>query len=175
MSGSISSYPPQGLLAMPPTLLFDLSDIDLDHVLYGVDEIEAINPQRGDMRQLDAVCWARHGESSLAAAGFKDCREDEFWVPGHIPGRPLLPGVLMIESAAQLAAFMIKKFRQEPGFLGFLGCSDIKFRGQVTPGQRFYIIGHETDYRPGRRFRCVTQGLCEGKVVFEGVIHGMSM
>ncbi len=160
---------------MPPNLLMDISEVDLDHVKYGVADIEAVNPQRGDMRHLDGICWSEFSERGLAAVGFKDCRADEFWVPGHIPGRPLLPGVLMIESAAQLAAFMIKKFREEEGFLGFLGCNEVKFRGQVEPGQRFYIIGHEIDYRRGRRFRCTTQGLCDGKVVFEGLINGMSM
>jgi len=160
---------------MPRNLLIDLDAIALDHVVHDVDEINQYNPQRGDMRHLDGVCWAEFTETSLAAVGFKDCRDDEFWVPGHIPGRPLLPGVLMIESAAQLAAFMIKKYREEPGFLGFTGCTDVKFRGQVNPGQRFYILGHETEYRAGRRFRCLTQGVCEGRLVFEGVINGMSM
>lgn len=161
---------------MPPQLLFDLDSIDLDHVAYDAATIEACNPQRGAMRQLDGVCWGHHPtEVGLAAVGFKDCHADEFWVPGHIPGRPLMPGVLMIESAAQLAAFMIKLFREEPGFLGFLGCDNVKFRGQVQPGQRLYILGKEIEYRRRRRFVCETQAVCEGEIVFEGTITGMSI
>lgn len=160
---------------MPPQLLIDLDRIDLSQIVFDVEAIEQLNPQRGAMRQLDGICWATNApEYGLTAVGFKDCREDEFWVPGHIPGRPLLPGVLMIEAAAQIAAFMIKKFRDEPGFLGFVGCENVKFRGQVSPGQRLYVLGHEIEYRARRRFVCTTQAVCEGELVFEGTIKGMS-
>jgi 3-hydroxyacyl-[acyl-carrier-protein] dehydratase len=160
---------------MPPSLLINLDQIDLTTVEYGVDVIEQTNPQRGAMRHLDGICWARANDPvyGLSAVGFKDVRDNEFWVPGHIPGRPLLPGVLMIETAAQLAAFMIKRFREEPGFLGFLGCDKVKFRGQVPPGNRLYIVGHEISYRPGRRFICATQGICNRELVFEGQITGI--
>jgi 3-hydroxyacyl-[acyl-carrier-protein] dehydratase len=160
-----------------PNLLFDLSAIDLDRVIFDASAIEQVNPQRGDMRHLDGICWVQPPPETgpgLAGVGFKDTRPDEFWVPGHIPGRPLLPGVLMIEAAAQLAAFMIKQFRDEQGFLGFVGCDAVKFRGQVEPGQRLHIIGQETRYRAGRQFTCQTQGVCEGQVVFEGIIRGMA-
>lgn len=161
---------------MPPQLLLDLNSFDLDHIEYDVEGIEQRNPQRGAMRQIDGVCWVDESPTTgLTGIGFKDCREDEFWVPGHIPGRPLLPGVLMIEAAAQMAAFMIKLYRDEPGFLGFLGCDGVKFRGQVSPGQRLYILGHETEYRHRRRFACDMQAVCEGEVVFQGKIQGMSM
>lgn len=162
---------------MPPTFLLDIDSIDLNHIEYGPDVIEAANPQRGHMRHLDGICWGiapEANEVGLAAIGFKQCRDDEFWVPGHIPGRPLLPGVIMIETAAQLAAFMIKHFRKEPGFLGFVGCDNVKFRGQVSPGQRLYILGKEVRYRPGRQFTCETQGICEGQLVFEATIRGMA-
>jgi len=162
---------------MPPTLLIDPSEIDFDVVQFGVDVIEDINPQRGDMRHLDGICWAQgdHPKYGLSAVGFKDCTEDEFWVPGHIPGRRLLPGVIMIEVAAQLAAFMIKRFRGETGFLGFLGCDKVKFRGQVPPGKRLYILGQEIRYRKNRLFVCSTQGLCDGDLVFEAQITGMPL
>ena len=160
---------------MPPQLLIDLERVDLDRIAYDVPGIERYNPHRGAMRQLDSICRAAEDEEyGLHAVGFKDCRDEEFWVPGHIPGRPLLPGVLMIEAAAQLASFMIKLYRDEPGFLGFLGCDEVKFRGQVKPGQRLYILGHETEYRHRRRFVCRTQAVCEGELVFEGTIKGMS-
>jgi len=155
--------------------LLDLNQYDLNTDQIDAAGIEACNPQRGDMRHLDGICYAElHPEKGLIAIGYKDVRQEEFWVPGHIPGRPLLPGVIMIETAAQLASFMVKKYRQEAGFLGFVGCEGVKFRGQVVPGDKLYIVGHETTYRKGRRFTCDTQGYVDGKLVFEGTIKGMA-
>jgi 3-hydroxyacyl-[acyl-carrier-protein] dehydratase len=161
--------------AMASEPLLDLNQYDLTTDQIEAAGIEAINPQRGDMRHLDGICYAElHAEKGLIAIGYKNVRADEFWVPGHIPDRPLLPGVIMIEAAAQLASFMVKNFRKEEGFLGFVGCENVKFRGQVVPGDRLVIVGHETSYRKGRRFACDTQGFVEGKLVFEGTIKGMA-
>src|SRR5579862_8779486 len=99
---------------MPPTLLYDISAIDLNRVLYDKQAILEVNPQRGDMVHLDAIVHADPSEGRVI--GYKDVRPDEFWVPVHIPGRPLLPGVLMIESAAQLASFYTSKFVGWKGF-----------------------------------------------------------
>jgi len=159
---------------MPPSLLFDLSPIDLEHVAYDVARIEAVNPQRGAMRHLDGVNYLDDPDCPSRAVAFKDVRDDEFWVEGHIPGRPLLPGVVMIEAAAQLAGFMTKLRRPDLGFIGFVGADEIKFRGQVVPGERLYILGQETDFR-SRRFTSRLQGVKDGTIVFEATITGMAI
>ena len=83
---------------MVPTLLFPLDGIDLSRTQHGIEEIERINPHRGHMRLLDGIIWLPPEKDRGLA--FKDVKADEFWVPGHIPGRPLFPGVLMAEAAA---------------------------------------------------------------------------
>src|SRR5205085_6685386 len=88
---------------MPPQLLYDISGIDLNRVAYDLEAIREANPQRGDMEQLNAIVYADPALGRVIA--YKDVRADEFWVEGHIPGRPLLPGVLMLEAAAQMASF----------------------------------------------------------------------
>src|SRR3954464_7065670 len=123
---------------MPPAFLFDISSIDLNGVAYDQEQIRAANPQRGDMEHLNAIVWAKPDEGRIL--GYKDVREDEFWVPGHIPGRPLLPGVLMIETGAQLASIHIKTYIGWKGFVGFGGLEDCKFRQQVSPGVRMYVL-----------------------------------
>ena len=155
---------------MPPSLLLDLSEIDLNTVMYGVEEIEAINPQRGHMRQLDAIVYASEGYTE--AVGYKDVRDDEFWVDGHIPGRPIYPGVLMCEAAAQLAAWMMKVRRDDDVFIGFDGMDEVKFRAPVTPGQRLILLGRQIQHK-NRRFVCAGQGMVAGSIVFEAVIRGM--
>ena len=155
---------------MAAEIIFDLSRFDLDHPIAGPAEIEAVNPHRWAMRQIDAVIWMDDAKS--AVIGYKLVRADEFWAAGHIPGRPVLPGVLMIEAAAQLASFVVHHRFPGLGFLGFIGCDEVKFRGQVLPGDRLYLMGREIRFKP-RRFVCEAQGVVAGKLVFEAKITAM--
>lgn len=155
---------------MAPTLLFDLAQYDLDQVVQDVAFIESINPHRGDMRLLDGVIWEDIPTSQAIA--YKDIRDDEFWVPGHIPGRPIFPGVLMVEAAAQLASYLTLRLFPELDFLGFAGVDEVKFRGQVVPGDRLHILIHGTNMKP-RRSICTAQGVVGNRLVFEAKITGM--
>ena len=155
---------------MPPTLLFDLSAIDLDAVIAGPDRIREVNPQRGDMEHLDAIVWHQEGK----ILGYKDVTPDEFWVPGHIPGRPLLPGVIMLEAAAQLSSYLTRVYVGWEGFIGFGGLEDVKFRAPVEPGQRLYLLADLTEVRH-RRIRADFQGVVGGNVAVQGVIIGTKM
>jgi 3-hydroxyacyl-[acyl-carrier-protein] dehydratase len=154
---------------MPPQLLFDITGIDLDRVIYGPEKIRECNPQRGDMEQLHAIVHAEPSKGQII--GYKDIRADEFWVEGHIPGRPLFPGVLMIEAAAQLASFYTRMFVGWKGFIGFGGVTDTKFRMQVSPGVRMYLVGLKTWERHGR-IGCNVQGVVNGALTFETSIIG---
>jgi len=156
---------------MAPQLLFDISQVDFDRPVYDTAEIERINPHRGAMRMIDAVVCESPDRIDYVA--YHDVRGDEFWVPGHIPGRPIFPGVLMIEAAAQISSF-ISLTKRKDSFMGFAGVNDVKFRGQVVPGDRFVILCRETEMRP-RRSVCLTQGLVNGTLVYEGTITGMPM
>lgn len=156
---------------MAPQLLFDLSEIDLDQVVHGPEYIESFNPHRGCMRMLDGINWERI-EPLPRAIGYKDIRDDEFWVQGHIPGRPIFPGVLMIEAAAQFASFLTMRVFDKVDFIGFAGVTDVKFRGQVVPGDRLHILIEGINMKP-RRSICLAQGVVNGQLVFEGKITGM--
>lgn len=157
---------------MPPTFLFDLSDIDLNKALYDQEAIRALNPQRGDMEHLNAIVHVDGPAGRLI--GYKDVRADEFWVVGHIPGRPLLPGVIMIEAAAQLASFYTRKILGWSGFIGFGGVEDCKFRQPVQPGCRLYLLAQKTAERH-RRVTCRVQGMVNSVLVFEATIIGTQM
>lgn len=153
-----------------PVPLFDISGIDLKAIAVPSEEVERINPHRGAMRQLDHVIWMSADQSR--AVGVKPVRHDEFWVAGHIPGRPILPGVLMIEAGAQLLSVQYKTRTREAQFLGFLRCEDFAFRGQVVPGDTLYLLGSEIEFRR-RRFIGACQGMVNDKIVFEGTVTGM--
>ena len=158
---------------MPVQTLLDLSEFDLSQVAVSAEEVGRINPQCGDMRQLDHIIWM--AEDSSAAIGVKQVGDDEFWVAGHVPGRPLMPGVLMIEAAAQLSSVLFESKSGEGNrFLGFTRCDEVAFRGQVVPGDTLYLTAVEIEFGR-RRFISANQGFVNGKLVFEGRITGMVM
>ncbi len=156
---------------MAPPLLFDISDIDTSKLIYSAQDIEKINPHRGVMRLIDGIVYATDDLHHTMA--YRDVKDDEFWVPGHIPGRPLFPGVLMVEAGAQLASFVCLS-QLKTGFMGFAGLEAVKFRGQVKPGDRLYILCEQTELRK-RRSTSVVQGVVDGSLVFEAKIIGMPM
>jgi 3-hydroxyacyl-[acyl-carrier-protein] dehydratase len=150
--------------------LLDLSTIDLTEVALSPEEVGRINPQCGDMRQLDHVI--RFDGDSGIALGVKRITDEEFWVPLHIPGRPLMPGVLMIEAAAQLASIQYHMRTRENRFVGFTRCDDTVFRGQVVPGDTLYLVSEEVSFKR-RRFVTRAQGIVNDRLVFESKITGM--
>jgi len=157
---------------MPPHQLFDLSKIDLDKILYDQEEIFKYNPQRYEMQQLDGIIWMNADKQQIL--GYKDITENEFWVRGHIPERPLMPGVIMVEAAAQLSSFFTKKSHEITEFLGFAGISDAKFRGTVVPGDRLYLLGAMKKFKT-RKYSFIVQGYVDDKMVFETVVAGMKV
>lgn len=160
---------------MPPVLLFDLSQIDLDaKPLFDKEAICKVNPQSYEMQQLDGILW--FDKEKHLILGYKDVTEHEFWVRGHIPGRPLMPGVIMVESAAQLLSFFVKQIFKVDGFIGFAGIDNTKFRSLVEPGKRLYLLGKIVKYKIKERTAHVTtyvQGVVDGKMVFETTVSGM--
>jgi len=155
---------------MPPTLMFDISSIDLNDIKYDKEDIAEVNPQSFEMSQLDAVVWA--DLEKLESIGYKDITDDEFWVRGHIPGRPIMPGVIMVEAAAQLASFFMKRIYGLEGFIGFSGIEKTRFRDTVVPGDRLYMLCYICKVR-SRQFSANVQGMVNGKMVFDTTITGM--
>lgn len=157
---------------MPTRPLFPLSKVDDNNVAFDSDAIDAVNPQRFEFKQLDGIYFVDLEAGYMA--GYHDVRSDEFWVRGHIPGRPLYPGVMIMEAGAQLVSYYAMTREPEKGFLGFGGVDKVKFRGEVKPGDRLVLLGIMVEMRP-RRCKGDVQGYVDGKLVFEGLITGMWM
>ena len=155
---------------MPQEILIDLSTLDLSKSIVDMDEIGAIIPHRFEMEQINGII--KFDPEQKIIVGYKDVSNNEFWVRGHIPGRPLMPGVLMLEAAAQLCTYYYKKTTQDDRFLGFGGVDKVKFRGKVVPGDKIILIAKNKELR-SRRAVFDTQGVVNGNLVFEGVIIGM--
>ena len=158
---------------MPGEMLADLTKVDLAKAEYGIEAVRAINPQRYEMEQLSYI--AKTDVAAGYSVGVRKLGADEFWCRGHIPGRPIFPGVLMVEAAAQLCSFHYHKaMPEDKRFFGFGGIDAVKFRGEVRPGDTLVLVAKMVELR-SRRAVFDAQGFVGEKMVFEGRITGMPM
>lgn len=152
--------------------LIDLSLFDYDHPVATLDDIRRYNPQRFEMEQLTAVVYVN--EADYSCAGYKDVTDQEFWVRGHMPGLPLMPGVVMLESIAQLCSFVTQRYDLlGAAMVGFGGLEEVRFRDPVVPGDRLIVMCRLDRVRRGRIIVCDFQGVVEDRIVVEGILKGI--
>jgi 3-hydroxyacyl-[acyl-carrier-protein] dehydratase len=106
-------------------------------VLLGKAEIEEILPHRDPFLLLDEVVELEPGERVVAR---KRVREDEWYLSGHFPGRPIMPGVLIVEAMAQTGAVAVLADEANRGKLAlFAGIDDVRFKRIVEPGDELEL------------------------------------
>jgi 3-hydroxyacyl-[acyl-carrier-protein] dehydratase len=152
-------------------LILDFSEYDLNNIVADIEAIRRYNPQRFEMEQLTAIC--HEDPVKAVCVGYKDIGPDEFWARGHMPGVPLMPGVIMCEAAAQLASYYIHRYKLlEEGIVGFGGLEKVRFRGLVRPGDRFIIVSRLLKVRRSI-MTCEFQCFVNQALVCEGVLKGV--
>jgi 3-hydroxyacyl-[acyl-carrier-protein] dehydratase len=152
--------------------LVDLSRVDFDRPVATLDDIRRYNPQRFEMEQLTAVVYV--DEKEYACVGYKDITDQEFWVRGHMPGLPLMPGVVMLEAIAQLCSFVTQRYDLLGAeMVGFGGLENVRFRDPVLPGDRLIVICKLDKVRRGRIIICSFQGVVKDRLVVEGTLKGI--
>ncbi len=153
--------------------IFDYKPFNYDKPLFTLDDIRKVNSQRHEMEQLSGVVWVDQAQNGLI--GFKEVTDDEFWIKGHMPGFPLMPGVVLCEAAAQLAGFYARKYNILQGgeYLGFGGMDTVRFRQPVYPGCRLILIVRTTRVLPRILAKFDFQGWVNDKLVFDGSMIGV--
>lgn len=154
--------------------LLDFAEYDLNRIVADLTEIRRWIPQRFEMEQLTAIVF--EDVPRLLCVGYHDLTAEAFWIRGHMPGLPLMPGVLMCEAAAQLCSYFCGKHDLlGTRMLGFGGLDEVRFRDPVYPGDRLVVVSKLEKLRRGAmvisRFECfVNQNL-----VCEGLIRGVPL
>ncbi len=151
---------------------FDLTKLDFSQPVAGVEQIREILPHRFEMEMLTGIVLI--DPSRKLIVGFKDVASDEFWVRGHMPDFPLMPGVLMCEASAQLCCIynLLTKVNHPEVLMGLGGIEDTRFIRPVRPGDRLVIVGHGLRvHRRLTRFHAI--GYVNSEKVFETTVIGV--
>jgi 3-hydroxyacyl-[acyl-carrier-protein] dehydratase len=153
-------------------LIMDPATLDFSNIIADQAEIRKYNPQRFEMEQLTAIIHEdiqRH-----VCVGFKDVTYNEFWVRGHMPNMPLMPGVVMLEAAAQMCSYFSQKYDLlGASMVGFGGLEEVRFRDPVIPGDRLVLMCEMTRLKRGFMVITKFQGFVRNARVVEGVLKGI--
>jgi 3-hydroxyacyl-[acyl-carrier-protein] dehydratase len=154
--------------------IVDPETLDFTRVVAAGPELERWVPQRGPMAQLDAIIL--DDAERRVCVGYRDLTATEFWVAGHMPAMPLMPGVLMCEAAAQVCTYHAQRHDLlQSELMGFGGLDGVRFRGYVLPGDRLTVACHVLKHRPKRMVVCRFEGFVGSRLVCEGELHGVPL
>ncbi|MDR2345301.1 MAG: beta-hydroxyacyl-ACP dehydratase [Planctomycetaceae bacterium] len=152
-------------------LLVDPILYDVNRSIFGIDEIRLYNSQRFEMEQLTGILYESF--DMKAVVGYLDATDSSFWVRGHMPDFPIMPGVIMCESAAQLISYFVNKYNLMPdSLLGLGGIDNARFRNSIKIGDRLVIQAKLIHYK---KILIIADfvGLIGGKIACEGTIKGV--
>ncbi len=152
----------------------NLNDFDLSQTVLDLSEIREMLPHRHEFAMVDR--FIHLDTKNQLAIAVKDVAEDDWWCRAHFPGNPILPGVLMIEAAAQVGSVLWKKVADFPNdkLIGFGGVEDVRFRGQVRPPAQLIFVASGGRFR-SRMAWLPTQAFVNGELVFEGTTLGAAI
>ncbi|MCY3647528.1 MAG: 3-hydroxyacyl-ACP dehydratase FabZ [Chloroflexi bacterium] len=131
------------------------------------DEIEQIIPHRYPMLLVDRMVEIEDGARGV---GIKSVTANEWFFEGHFPGNRVMPGVLIAEALAQVAAITLLRDVDQAGKIPmFGGIEKMRFRRPVTPGDQLRL-SFTLERMRGPVGRGAVEASVDGQVVADGTI-----
>ena len=138
----------------------------IDNAQLAIEEILGLLPHRYPFALVDRVIEHIPGEKAVA---IKNITINEPQFQGHFPERPLMPGVLIVESMAQVGGLIVTQMPDLPsGLFVFAGIDNVKFRRPVVPGDQLIISCQLLSIKRKRFGKVKGEAHVEGKLVCSG-------
>ena len=130
------------------------------------EEILGLLPHRFPFALIDRVIEHVPGKKAVA---LKNVTINEPQFQGHFPERPLMPGVLIVESMAQVGGVIVTQMPDLPkGLFVFAGINNVKFRRPVIPGDQLVITCELLSIKRKRFGKVKGEAHVDGKLVCSG-------
>ncbi|MCP4652748.1 MAG: UDP-3-O-[3-hydroxymyristoyl] N-acetylglucosamine deacetylase [Candidatus Omnitrophica bacterium] len=145
-------------VGLPTSTICDESELN-------IEEIMQILPHRFPFLLVDRITYLEKGKKAI---GIKNVTMNEHFFQGHFPGRPVMPGVLMVEAMAQVGGIVMLACEEHRGKLAyFMAANNIKFRKTVEPGDQlvFEVVAGKVRKKTGKVY---AKTFVNDKVVAEG-------
>ena len=160
-------------VGMKQSLFFDPREIDVEHEALPIATVREHLPQRNEFEMIDHVCHLDTDDGLVVA--YKDFEADSWWTSGHFPHQAIVPGILMLEGAAQCATLLWKESMDLGGkVIGFGGIEAVRFRKQVQPPVRLFFASITATMKT-RAARLPVQVVVDGELAAEATILGIAL
>lgn len=144
------------------------ADDETANITYTLEEIQQLLPHRYPFALVDRIIEYVPGDR---AVGIKNVTFNEPHFQGHFPGRPIMPGVLIVEAMAQVGGIVLS---QMPGVDGrlcvFAGIDKVKFRRPVVPGDQLVITTELVAIKRLRFGKMTSRAEVNGQLACEGTL-----
>ena len=135
---------------------------------FTVEEIHELLPHRYPFALVDRIIDYVPGKK---AVGIKNVTFNEPYFPGHIPGRPIMPGVMIVESMAQVGGIILTLLPGMKGtFFAFAGIDKVRFRRPVVPGDRLIMTVELLSFKMNRIAKMEGRGVVDDQLAVEGTM-----